>query len=317
MTAGFNSGSKLTEADSTEQIQLFMDSLNKVVLGKPQQIKLAAASIFAGGHILIEDLPGMGKTTLAQALSHFLGLQYQRVQFTADMLPSDLIGAAIFNPETRDFEFHKGPIFTQVLLADEINRAMPKTQSALLEVMEENQVSSDGETRVLDKPFFVIATQNPHSQIGANALPESQLDRFLISISLGYPDSQAELAILTGEDKRLQIKNMPTVFKQEEIIEIQEKVAKVHASEGLLRYLLRLIQATRESREFENGLSPRAAIALLRAAKAWAFIEGRSYVIPEDIQALFYPVAGHRLFGSTQRDEQLVATLLASVKVVD
>lgn len=259
----------------------------------------------------------MGKTTLAQAISQLLGLRYQRVQFTADMLPSDLIGVSIFNPDNRQFEFHEGPIFTQVLLADEVNRAMPKTQSALLEVMEEQQVSSEGETRHLEKPFFVIATQNPYSQIGANALPESQLDRFLMSISLGYPDAKAEMDILMGRDTREQIRELAVLFRDDDIVSIQQMVNDIHASEGLVRYLLRLVQATRESEAFEHGLSPRGAKALLQAAKAWAFIEGRKHVIPEDIQAVFSPVVTHRLMGSAYSGDHQIGNLLSSVKVVD
>jgi MoxR-like ATPase len=269
--------------------------LNQVIIGKPKQIQQALVCLLAGGHLLIEDVPGVGKTTLAHALAISLGLKFNRMQFTSDLLPTDVIGVSIFEREKSQFVFHPGPIFTQVLLADEINRATPKTQSALLEAMEEQQVSAEGQTRQLPAPFFVIATQNPTHQVGTFALPESQLDRFLMCVALGYPDPQAERALLLGEDRRALLKQLNALMQADELLEAQAAVRNIHASPALVDYLQKLAQATRESGLFAEGMSPRASIALLQAARAWAAVEGRDHVLPEDIQAVLIPVIAHRL----------------------
>jgi MoxR-like ATPase len=270
--------------------------IGKVLLGKEHEVKLALTCLLAGGHLLIEDLPGMGKTTLAHALATVLGLDYQRVQFTSDMLPADILGVSVFDAHSSQFVFHPGPIFTQVLLADEINRTTPKTQSALLEAMEEQQVSLEGETRPLPQPFFVIATQNPSNQEGTFALPESQLDRFLMRISLGYPSPEAERLIFRGGDSRRHIATLSCCLNADQLASIRQQVGQLTASEGLLDYLQRLVQATRDgSSGSAHGLSPRGALALLQAAKAWAYIEGRDYVIPDDLQAVAPAVIAHRI----------------------
>jgi len=274
-----------------------LSALNQVVLGKEHQIKLALSCLLAKGHLLIEDLPGMGKTTLSHALANVLGLQYQRIQFTSDLLPSDIIGGSVFqkNEQTQQgqFVFHPGPVFAQVVLADEINRATPKTQSALLEAMEERQVSIDGTTHPLPKPFFVIATQNPISQAGTFTLPESQLDRFLFRIELGYPNQDAERALLEGRLQNTQ--DIAQLMSVAELEVYQQKVLNVSASSALLDYVQALITKTREHHGLRYGLSPRASVALLNAAKAWAMLERRDYVLPDDIQAVFPYVAQHRL----------------------
>lgn len=269
--------------------------LNQVIIGKERQIQQSLVCLLAGGHLLIEDVPGVGKTTLAHALAISLGLQFNRLQFTSDLLPTDVIGVSIFEREKGQFVFHQGPVFTQVLLADEINRATPKTQSALLEAMEEQQVSAEGQTRQLPHPFFVIATQNPTHQVGTFTLPESQLDRFLMCLSLGYPNAQAEKALLMGEDRRALLKTMPAIMKAEELINTQAQVRTIHVSAALVDYIQRLAQATRESTHFAEGMSPRAALALLQASRAWAALEGRDHVLPEDVQAVLLPVVAHRL----------------------
>ena len=253
------------------------------------------ACLLAGGHLLIEDVPGVGKTTLAHALSRSFGLQFSRVQFTADLMPSDLSGVSIYERQKESFVFHPGPLFAQVLLADEINRASPKTQSALLEAMEEKQVTIEGATRPLPVPFFVIATQNPHDQLGTYALPESQLDRFHMRISLGYPDRAAERELLRGADRRDMVDNLQAVLTPHELLELQQQVMKVHAAEPLLNYLQDLMAATRSGRWFLQGLSPRAGIAVMRAAKAQAFVNHRDYVAPDDIAAVLPQTAAHRL----------------------
>jgi len=253
------------------------------------------ACLLAGGHLLIEDVPGVGKTTLAHALSHTFGLQFSRVQFTADLMPSDLTGVSVYERGKEAFVFHPGPVFAQVLLADEINRASPKTQSALLEAMEEKQVSVEGETRALPHPFFVIATQNPHDQLGTFALPESQLDRFLMRISIGYPDRAAERLLLSGADRRDMVSSLLPLLSAEELAELQRQVQAVHTADPLLNYVQDLIAATRSGRWFLQGLSPRAGIALLRAAKAQALISGRDYVAPDDVQAVLPQTIAHRL----------------------
>ncbi|UTY55840.1 MoxR family ATPase [Massilia sp. erpn] len=269
--------------------------VGQVIVGKDLQVRQALACLLAGGHLLVEDVPGVGKTTLAHALSISLGLQFNRIQFTSDLLPADVAGISIYDREKGGFAFHPGPVFTQVLLADEINRATPKTQSGLLEAMEERQVSVDGVTRVLPEPFFVIATQNPTHQIGTFPLPESQLDRFLMCLSLGYPDAAAERALLMGEDRRSMLKALPALMAPAELAAAQRGLRQIHAAPALIDYVQALAQASRQSGAFAEGLSPRAALALLQAARAWAALEGRDHVIPEDVQAMLVPVCAHRL----------------------
>lgn len=295
--------------------------LNEVIVGKPTQIRQALVCILAGGHLLIEDIPGVGKTTLAHALAITLGMQMNRLQFTSDLMPADVIGISIFEREKNSFVFHPGPIFTQVLLADEINRATPKTQSALLEAMEERQVTAEGITHALPEPFFVLATQNPLHQIGTFPLPESQLDRFLMCISLGYPDAAAERTLLMGDDRRLLLQKLPKVMQTHELIEAQQAIAHIHCSGALLDYVQNLLQESRRNGMFNAGLSPRAGIALLQAARAWAAIEGRDHVIPEDVQAVFVAVTAHRLHpvasttGNTLSSQALLSKLLKQVAV--
>ncbi len=269
--------------------------LTTVIVGKEHQIRDAVTCLLAGGHLLIEDVPGVGKTTLAQALARTFGLDFSRVQFTPDLMPTDLMGVSVFNRERQGFVFHPGPLFAQVLLADEINRASPKTQSALLEAMEEKQVSVEGETRPLPHPFFVIATQNPHDQLGTHALPESQLDRFLMRLSLGYPGRDAERQLLLGQDRRQLLATIPALLTAEQLASLQQAVNQVSASDPVLEYLQDLLDATRNGQWFVQGLSPRAGLAILRAAKARALIEGRRYVAPDDIQAVLPQTAAHRL----------------------
>jgi MoxR-like ATPase len=266
-----------------------------VILGKDDRIRLAVACILARGHLLIEDVPGVGKTALSHVLATLLGLQYQRIQFTSDLLPADIIGVSIFDRETSTFRFHHGPIFAQVILADEINRASPKAQSALLEAMEEHQVTSDGVTRKLPEPFFVIATQNPLHQVGTFPLPESQLDRFLMRVKLGYPDREAERALLKGADRRDLIANLAAAMTPEQLLALQKNVTEVFVSDALVDYIQALIAFTRDSARFEAGLSPRAGLAVLHAAQAWAMMAGRRQVLPEDVQATLPSVVGHRL----------------------
>ncbi|NZD45659.1 AAA family ATPase [Sphaerotilus sulfidivorans] len=276
-------------------LERLLGQIGSVVVGKPVQILDSVACLLAGGHLLIEDVPGVGKTTLAHALAAALGLRFARVQFTADLTPSDLIGVSVYERNRESFVFHQGPVFTQVLLADEINRAGPRTQSALLEAMEEHQVSVDGETLRLPAPFFVIATQNPAEQIGTHALPESQLDRFLMCLTLGYPDPASERALLEGHDRRAAVRELAAVMGAAELQAAQAAVQQVHAAPALLDYLQALIAATRDGRWFVQGLSPRAALGLLRAARARALLARRDHVIPEDLQALAVPVLAHRL----------------------
>ena len=284
----------MTSPLATQLIRL-ADQISTIIVGKRPQIEDCLACLLAGGHLLIEDVPGVGKTTLAHALAVSLGLRFSRVQFTADLMPSDLIGVSIYERSKETFVFHAGPVFAQVLLADEINRAGPKTQSALLEAMEEQQVSVEGETRPLPRPFFVIATQNPSDQLGTYALPESQLDRFLMCITLGYPDRHSERALLVGLDRRDAIHSLQPVMTPEELLAAQQAVLAVHASDALLDYLQALIAATRSGRWFVEGLSPRAGIAVLRAAKAHALLDQRDYVAPDDIQAILAQTVAHRL----------------------
>ena len=279
----------------SNQIDTAIARIGGIILGKERQIRLALACLIARGHLLIEDIPGVGKTTLAHALAASLGLGFQRIQFTSDMLPADILGVSIYNGESGGFQFHPGPIFTQVVLADEVNRATPKAQSALLEVMEEHQVTTDGETRRLPQPFFVIATQNPSHQVGTFPLPESQLDRFLMRIQLGYPDSGAERALLLGQDRRDLLEALEPCMEPRELVELQHRAQQVHASNALLDYVQALVNHTRRTADYVNGLSPRAALALLHAARAWSLIHGRTHVLPEDIQTVLPGVVGHRL----------------------
>jgi MoxR-like ATPase len=290
---------------------------SEVILGKEQQIKLALACILARGHLLIEDLPGMGKTTLAHTLAQVLGLQFQRVQFTSDLLPADVLGVSVYDRNTANFKFHPGPIFTNVLLADEINRATPKTQSALLEVMEEAQVTIDAVTYTLPQPFFVIATQNPSSQIGTFALPESQLDRFLMRITINYPDAASERKLLQSNGGREQLAKLNPEIDAKQLQTLQSTCHDIHVSDALLDYLQAILKYTRQSAQFNAGLSPRAGLSLKQCAQAWAMLDGRDHVIPEDIQAILPSVAGHRLISNSTLTGSVdnIAQLLKSVTV--
>ena len=281
--------------DIKQNLQNTLDALNTIVLGKPREIKLALTAVLGAGHLLIEDLPGMGKTTLAQAMSKVLGLSHQRMQFTSDVLPSDVLGVTVFSQIDAEFSFHQGPIFCNLLLADEINRTTPKSQSALLEAMEEGSVTTEGVTRELPDPFFVIATQNPNHQTGTYPLPESQLDRFLLRIQLGYPDSASERILRKSGDRRNLIASSDAVLDGEKVKALQHEVSLLRVSDELLDYLQRLAEFTRQSETLRYGLSPRGVMAVLSAAKAWAYIAGRDYVIPEDIQAIFSSATDHRL----------------------
>jgi len=288
-----------------------------VILGKEPQLRLALACLLARGHLLIEDLPGVGKTTLAHVLARSLGLHFQRIQFTSDMLPADIIGVSVYERETGSFKFHPGPIFAQVILADEVNRATPKTQSALLEAMEEHQVTAEGETRKLPEPFFVIATQNPSEQVGTFPLPESQLDRFTMRIELGYPDRGAERALLTGTDRRDLLATLEPGMAPGELLEQQALVQKVHVAPALLDYVQAIVEHTRRSPDYVAGLSPRAALAIVHSARAWAMLEGRDKVLPEDVQAILPGVAAHRLRPAhdAQRRVDVGAQLLSAVPI--
>jgi MoxR-like ATPase len=277
------------------QITQLVDQVSTIIVGKREQVTLSVICLLAGGHLLIEDVPGVGKTTLSQALARCLGLSFSRIQFTADLLPSDLIGVSVYERQREAFVFHPGPVFAQVLLADEINRAGPRTQSALLEAMEERQVSVEGETRPLPSPFFVIATQNPSEQLGTHPLPESQLDRFAMRLSLGYPDPVAERALLMGEDRREAIQHLTPLLSPSEWAAWQAKVNDIHVADALLDYLQALLTATRDGRWFALGLSPRAGLSLLKLARARALFLGRGHVSPEDIQTLWVPTVAHRL----------------------
>lgn len=272
-----------------------LSSVAEVVLGKDEQVRLAVACLLARGHLLIEDLPGVGKTTLAQTLAQVFSLQYRRVQFTSDMLPADILGVSVYEPDTREFQLKEGPVFTQLLLADEINRTTPKTQSALLEAMEERQVTLDGVTRPLPDPFFVVATQNPVTQTGTFPLPESQLDRFLMRISLGYPAPEMERELLAGGDRREVAEQLEGVLQPQNLVKLSRAVERVHVSTDLVDYVQRILEHSRACGEFVSGLSPRAGLGLLRAARAWAVLDSRDYVIPEDVQAVLGPVCEHRL----------------------
>ncbi|WP_026374656.1 AAA family ATPase [Aestuariibacter salexigens] len=280
-----------------KKINASIDAICRHVIGKQEQVTLAFSCLLANGHLLIEDLPGMGKTTLSHALANVLGLQFSRIQFTSDLLPADMLGVNIFDSNEQAFKFHPGPIFNQLVLADEINRASPKTQSALLEAMEEKQVSLDGQTHSLPSPFFVIGTQNPMHQSGTYPLPESQLDRFLMRIQLGYPDWQAEKLMLSSAQSKTE-KALSAVMQLSEFSQAQQAAAQIHSSDAVIDYILRLVTYSRESGKFPNPLSPRASKALLQASRAWAYIHGRDYLVPEDVQAVLPAVAEHRLRSS-------------------
>ena len=297
-------------------IRTILNQLNALIVGKQSQVQDAVACVLAGGHLLIEDVPGVGKTTLAHALGKTLGLGFSRVQFTSDLMPSDLLGVSIYERAAQGFTFHPGPIFAHILLADEINRASPKTQSALLEAMEEKQVTVEGQTRALPKPFFVIATQNPQDQVGTHALPESQLDRFLMRISLGYPDRQSERVILSGMDRRLLVDRLPAALSAVELQGLQDAVNGIHVSEALLDYVQDLIQATRSGQWFTQGLSPRAGIALLRVAKARALMQGRDYVAPDDVHDIIGQTIAHRLTPLPRAGRDAQAQVRAMVAAV-
>ena len=309
----------LTTAELARTLQSLVGQIGTVVAGKQAQILDSVACLLAGGHLLIEDVPGVGKTTLAHALAAALGLRFARVQFTADLTPSDLIGVSVYEREREGFVFHQGPVFTQVLLADEINRAGPRTQSALLEAMEEHQVSVDGDTRPLPSPFFVIATQNPAEQLGTYPLPESQLDRFLMCLTLGYPDPASERLLLEGRDRREAVRHLAAVMTPQTVRQAQEAVLQVHAAPALLDYLQALIAATRNGQWFQQGISPRAALALLRAARARALLMQRGHVTPDDLQALAVPVLAHRLVprhGAGRSRAAQVRAMVESVALV-
>ena len=299
-------------------LDALLAAAGKIILGKDREIRQAVACLLAGGHLLIEDLPGVGKTTLAHTLARLLGLNLSRIQFTSDLLPADIVGVSIYDREKATFRFLPGPIFSELVLADEINRATPKTQSALLEAMEEQQVTVEGETRSLPKPFFVIATQNPAHQIGTFPLPESQLDRFLMRIELGYPDRMAERALLTAGGQRERADQLPAVLEASAIPALQAQVAEVHAAAPLIDYVQALIEASRQNPAFQHGLSPRAGLALLAAARAWAWLDGREMVLPDDVQEVLPAVARHRLRsiqGSGMARAEDIATLIRSVAI--
>jgi MoxR-like ATPase len=290
-----------------------LEAARLVILGKDRELRLALACLMARGHLLIEDVPGVGKTTLAHLLARLLGLEYARIQFTSDLLPADVIGVSVYDRAAESFRFHPGPVFSQLVLADEINRATPKAQSALLEAMEERQVTVEGETRPLPEPFFVIATQNPLFQVGTFPLPESQLDRFLMRIRLGYPAAEQEKALLAGEDRRTMVARQQPALTGAQLMALQQQVVEVHAAPAIIEYVHAILALTRSSERFLHGLSPRAGLGLLRAAKAWALLSDRDYVIPEDIQAVLPSCVVHRLATSEyggRMDEEAVASAI-------
>ncbi len=303
----------------TQSMNQALATLDGVILGKSRALRLCVACLLARGHLLIEDVPGVGKTTLAHALAQVFGLGWNRVQFTSDLLPADIIGVSIFDRSAQQFEFRKGPVFTQLLLADEVNRASPRTQSALLEAMEERQVSADGQTYVLPEPFFVVATQNPTEQLGTFALPESQLDRFLMRVELGYPDAAHERELLRTGERREMLARIPAALDSVRVCELQQRVKRVHVADVLLDYLQKLIQRSRERPDVKLGLSPRAGQGLLRASQAWALLQGRDAVLPEDVQAVFPAIAGHRLvaeeIATARSSRELALDLLRSQAV--
>jgi len=278
-----------------DELDNIVEEINRVILGKEEAIRLSLTCLLARGHLLIEDLPGVGKTTLSHVLASTLGLDYQRIQFTSDLLPADILGISIYDRDSSTFSFHPGPIFSQLILADEVNRATPRAQSALLEAMEESQVTIEGKTRTLPEPFFVIATQNPSNQVGTFPLPESQLDRFTMRIELGYPDNAAERELLKGCDRRILLKNITAAIDSERLTEMQHQADTIHVSDALLDYLQDLLEYSRRSADYANGLSPRAGLAVLRCARAWALMHGHPQVLPEDIQKVLPSIIGHRL----------------------
>lgn len=300
-----------------DALKASQQQVNSLVLGKSHEVRLAFVALLAGGHILIEDLPGLGKTTLAHALAATLGLGFQRVQFTSDLLPADVLGVSVYDAQSRQFQFHPGPVFTHVLLADEINRAPPRTQSALLEAMAEHQVTLDGMTRALPDPFFVLATQNPTDLSGTYPLPDSQLDRFLLRLTLGYPNAESERALLAGTDRRELIARAGPLLSSQDVLSLREAVNQVHASEALVNYVQALLARSRQHPGVRVGLSPRAGIALLRAARAYALLLGRQHVLPEDVQALFAAVAAHRLVAEAEASsvQTLAKSILLAVAV--
>ncbi len=291
-----------------ELLNKAMQQSAQIILGKNEQIKLALTCLLARGHCLIEDQPGVGKTTLAHTLAQVMGLDFQRIQFTSDLLPADVLGVSVFNRNQSTFEFHAGPIFSNFILADEINRATPKTQSALLEAMEEHQVTVEGETRDLPDPFFVVATQNPMHQIGTYPLPESQLDRFLMRIDLGYPDRVAERKLLEGEDRRTLIKDLAPVFNKEQLLEAQNQASRIHVSPAILNYVQAILEFSRQTTSFDFGLSPRGGLALINAAKAYALVDGEEYVLPEHVQCILPVVVNHRLPVNIETGEQQLSS---------
>ncbi len=304
------------ESMPRRQLEAALAQVNEVVVGKNRPVRLAFACLLAGGHLLVEDVPGVGKTTLAHALAVTLGLSFRRIQFTSDLLPSDIVGVSVFDREANAFRFQSGPIFAQLLLADEINRATPKTQSALLEAMAENQVTVDGASRALPQPFFVVATQNPLDMAGTYPLPDSQLDRFMLRIALDYPDEEAERRLLTGENRSDMVARLHACLSTEQILDLRERVRAVTASPALLDYVQALVTASRKHHDIRTGLSPRAGLALLTSARAWALLGDRDYVLPEDVQAVFVSVAGHRLIPARNAERDALAqALLESVAV--
>ena len=300
-----------------QALKAAQQQVNSLVLGKSQEVRLAFVALLSGGHVLIEDLPGLGKTTLAHALAATLGLGFQRVQFTSDLLPADVLGVSVYDAQSRQFQFHPGPVFTHVLLADEINRAPPRTQSALLEAMAEHQVTLDGMTRALPDPFFVIATQNPVDLAGTYPLPDSQLDRFLLRLTLGYPNAESERALLAGADRRELIAQVSPLLSSADVLQLRAAVNEVHASDALVDYVQALLARSRQQPGVRVGLSPRAGIALLRAARAYALLLGRKHVLPEDVQALFAAVAAHRLVAEAEASssQALAKAILHAVAV--
>jgi len=300
-----NSAQLDTQITNTKDtLNKIVEEIGRVILGKEQAIRLSLACLLARGHLLIEDLPGVGKTTLSHVLASTLGLDYQRIQFTSDLLPADILGLSIYDRDSSSFSFHPGPIFSQLILADEVNRATPRAQSALLEAMEESQVTIEGKTRSLPEPFFVIATQNPSNQVGTFPLPESQLDRFTMRIELGYPDNEAERELLKGTDRRELLKHITATIDSEQLVAMQAQADSIHVSEALLDYLQDLLEYSRSSADYTNGLSPRAGLAVLRCARAWALIHGHPQVLPEDIQQVLPSIIAHRL-NSVENNGQL------------
>ncbi len=307
-----------SEIDRLGRLKTAVDTVNRIIMGKEQQVKLAFSCLLARGHLLIEDLPGVGKTTLAHALATVIGVSYQRIQFTSDLLPADILGVSIYRRDQEKFEFHPGPIFAELVLADEINRATPKSQSALLEAMAEGQVTIEGKTHALPRPFFVIATQNPLDLAGTFPLPDSQLDRFLLSISLGFPEPEIERELLIAQDRILMLRDTQAIISPDDVLQLNADCQKVHVSEALLDYVQALLAETRNSRWFETGLSPRAGIAMLHCCKALAFLEGREFAIPEDIKAIFPGLARHRMnvpHGMETSVEEQISGLLTQVAI--